>query len=84
MGGEEARSVEEKEKVDRCKRIVSCKLRIHGLSAHGRNVSSMLDNAAVTAKCPNGQNESSEYARDAYAGNVFPRAFCFSWLEYRI
>lgn len=31
----------------------------------------MRDNAALTAECP-GQNESSEYTRDAYAGNVFP------------
>lgn len=76
-----------KKKVRARKRIarVSRKLRIHGLSI-GRNVLPMVDNVAVTAECP-GQNESSERnTGDAYAGNVFPCAFCFSrsWLEYRI
>lgn len=68
-----------KKKVRARKRIarVSRKLRIHGLSI-GRNVLPMVDNVAVTAECP-GQNESSERnTRDAYAGNVFPCAFCFS------
>lgn len=67
---------------------VSCKLRIHGLSAYGRKRFTAR-RCAITPRWQRnvpGQNESNEYTRDAYAGNVFSLVFCFSraWLEYRI
>lgn len=51
---------------------VNCGFMVYRRTAETFYWPAMRDNAALTAECP-GQNESSEYTRDAYAGNVFPR-----------
>lgn len=50
---------------------VNCGFMVYRRTAETFYWPAMRDNAALTAECP-GQNESSEYTRDAYAGNVFP------------
>lgn len=56
---------------------VNCGFMVYRRTAETFYCSVMRDNAALTAEC-SGQNESSEYTRAAYAGNVFPCVLFFA------
>lgn len=56
---------------------VNCGFMVYRRTAETFYCSAMRDNAVLTAECPD-QNESSEYTRDAYAGNVFPCVLFFA------
>lgn len=57
---------------------VNCGFMVYRCTAETFYYPAMRDNAALTAECPRPRNESNEYTRDAYAGNVFPRVLFFA------